>query len=549
MPAMSSLLRATLSISAATVLSRVTGYGRIVTMAVVLSTGLVAQAYGAAGLLPSLIYELLLGGIMYSIFIPVLIERMTNHGEDDARRLTNALFTVILPLMAVVTLVGILFAEPFVELATRWEDSQQLSSAEAERVKDIAVLFFRIFAIQMLFYGINTLGTGVLQAHRRFFLPTFAPALNNLFVICSFVAYALVADQNQTLALYLLAGGTTVGVAVMALALVPTMIALGYVPRPQFGHPALGPTMRLAGPMVILVAASVGFQFFATFLASEFDRVAELNYAFTIFSLPYGIFAVAIATALLPELSERYSLGDSEGYLENFSLGLRSIAFVMVPATVGTVALAGPIVGILYQYGAFGPEQTRIVSTLLAAYAVGLLGYSAYFFLVRSFYSRQNTKTPAVLNVAIFFVFVGFSYALSRVLYAQGIALALSAAYAALALASLWATRREIGSVDGRRLLTSLAKFLAAGAAMYAAILLGTSLLGTGSDFVERAGVLVLVGGVSVAVYLGVALFLRAEELEYVVSLIRRRVSGKAGNEEESKDESKNGSEEENEPV
>jgi putative peptidoglycan lipid II flippase len=531
---MSSLLRATLSISAATVLSRVTGYGRILAMAVVVGVAPVAQAYGAAGLLPSLIYELLLGGIMYSIFIPVLIERMNNHGEEDARRLTNALFTVILPLMAVVTLAGILLAEPLVNLATRWDSSESLSPAEAERVTEIAVLFFRIFAVQMIFYGVNTLATGVLQAHRHFFLPTFAPVLNNLFVIGSFFAYALVASQNQVLALYLLSGGTTLGIVVMALALVPTMLTLGYVPRPQLGHPALAPTMRLAGPMVILVAASVGFQAFATFLASEFDKIAELTYAFTIFSLPYGIFAVAIATALLPELSERYSRGDSEGYRENFSLGLRAIAFVMVPASVGVIAFAKSIVGLLYEHGKdFGPEQTRTVATLLTAYALGLVGYSAYFFLVRAFYSRQNTKTPAVLNVAIFIVFVGFAYALSRTLQAPGIALALSAAYAVLALASLAATRREIGQIDGRRILVSLTKVLVSGTLMYATARLGIALTGTGSDFVGRVVVLVSVGGLSVAVYLGVALVLRAEELGYVISLIRRRVAGKtAGGED-----------------
>src|SRR3712207_4086126 len=87
-------------------------------------------------------------------------------------------------------------------------------------------------ALQMLFYGITTIATGVLQSHRRFFLPTFAPVLNNLIIIASFALYALLAGTNQTAALYLLASGVTVGVAVMALALVPTMLALGYRPRP-----------------------------------------------------------------------------------------------------------------------------------------------------------------------------------------------------------------------------------------------------------------------------------------------------------------------------
>lgn len=522
MLAMSSLLRATLSISAATVLSRITGYGRWMAMAFVLGGGLVANAYTVAALLPSLIYELFLGGIMYSIFIPVLVERMTNYGEEDARGLTNALFTAVLPLMVVLTVAGIALAEPIINLATNWESSDLPPGRQRETL-ELAVLFFRIFALQMLFYGINTIATGVLQSHRRFFLPTFAPVLNNLITIGSFFAYYLLAEENQILALYVLSGGATVGVAVMALALVPTMLALGYVPRPRLGHPALVSTLRLAGPMVILVAASVGFQLFGNYLATEFDAPADLAYAFTIFSLPYGIFAVAIATALLPELSEQHARGDSEGYRATFSLGLRSIAFVLVPASVLLISLSEPIVGLLYERGRFDLEQTRTVATLLAAYSVGLVGYSAYFFMVRAFYSRQNTKTPAALNVAILLAYVGFAYALSRIFQAPGIALALSTAYAVLALASLAATRREIGRVDGRRLAASLLRIAAAGAVMYALATFGTRLLGLGTGFWERLLVLFLVGGGSTLAYLGVALALRAEELRAVTDLLKRR--------------------------
>jgi len=522
---MAAILRAMLSISAATVLSRATGYARWMAQAAVLGTALVADAYTVAIVLPSLIYELFLGGILYSIFIPVLVERMTTHGEDDARSLTNALFTLVLPVMAALALVGIVFAEPFVTLFTDWGAAQKLSPAEAERTVDLAVLFFRIFAVQMLFYGVSTIATGVLQAHRRFFLPTFAPVLNNLFVIASFAAYAVLVGIDRTLALYVLAGGVTVGTAIMALALVPTMWGLGYRPRPQLGHPALLPTAKLAGPMVILVAASVAFQAFGVYLATQFEAVAELNYAFAVFSLPYGVFVVAIATALMPELSERHARGDDEGYRDTFSFGLRTMVFVVVPSAVGMVALANPIIGLLYQRGNFDAQDTRAVSTLLVVYSAGLLGYSAYFFLVRAFYSRQNTKTPALLNVAIFLLYAALAYALSRVFGVVGVVLALSIAYAVLAVLGLLATRREIKRLDGRRLLRSTAKVLVAGAAMYVVARGGTTLLGTGSDALERALILAVIGNVSLAAYLAVAYALKTEELKSAVGLLRRRAA------------------------
>ena len=521
---MTGVLRSILSISAATVLSRVTGYVRLSAQAAVLGVGVVADAYALAILLPSLIYELFLGGILYSIFIPVLVDRMTSHGGEDARRLTSALFTLVLPLMALLTLLGVIFAGPLVALVGAWSPSGSISPTDdARQTTDLAVLLFRIFALQMLFYGVSTIATGVLQAHRRFFLPTFAPVLNNLIIVASFVAYFFLQEGDRETAVYVLALGVTVGVAVMALALVPTMLSLGYRPRPQLGHPALLPTARLAGPMVVLVAASVGFQLLAARLATGFGAYAELTYAFTVFSLPYGIFVVAIATALMPELSEKHSRGDVEDYRDTLSFGLRTIVFVVVPSTVGLVVLAEPIVGVLYQRLNFGPEATQRVATLLIAYSVGLLGYSAYFFLVRAFYSRQNTKTPAILNVGILFAYAALAYGLSYLLGAVGVVLALSIAYAVLALLALGATRREIGRLDGRHLLTSLAKILTAGGAMYAVALAGTALLGGGSDFTQRLLVLVAVGGVSLAAYLGVAFLLGTEELKSVAGLFRRR--------------------------
>jgi putative peptidoglycan lipid II flippase len=516
---MSAILRSVLSISAATVLSRVTGYLRLSVQAAALGAGAVADGYAVAILLPSLIYELFVGGILYSIFIPVLVDRMTSHGEDDARGLTNALFTLILPLMALMAILGIVFADPLVGLVT---GRSERVPAGAE-VQQYGVFFFRIFALQMLFYGVSTIATGVLQAHRHFFLPTFAPVLNNLVVIVSFAAYFFLQGTDFGLALHVLAFGVTVGAAVMALALVPTLLALGYKPRPQVRHPALLPTARLSGPMVVLVAASVGFQLLATHLASRFGAVAELGYAFTIFSLPYGIFVVAIASALMPELSEKHSREDADGYRDTFSFGFRTMLFVVVPSSVGMIALAEPIVGLLYQRGEFTASDTESVAVLLVAYSVGFLGYSAYFFLVRAFYSRQNTKTPALLNVGILVAYAALAYTLAYLFEATGVVLALSAAYAVLAVLALSATRREIGRIDGRRILASLAKILAAGAAMYAIAVAGTALLGTGSDFAGRLLVLLAVGTTSLAAYLGIALVLKAEELRSVTGLIKRR--------------------------
>ncbi len=509
--------------SAATSLSRITGYLRTMTQAATLGTGAVAGAYTLSNALPTQIYELFMGGLLSSVLVPILVERVTRHGEEDARAFTNALLTLMLPFLAALALLGIIFAEPLILLTTDWAGSGNLSPEESGLRTSLAVLLFRVFALQILFYGIGALATGVLNTHRRFFLPTFAPVLNNLVVILSFVGYALLVGSRPEAAVYTLAAGTTLGVAVMSLVLVPSALKLGYRPRFRLGHPVLWQTTRLAAPVFVLVAATVGVQLVANLFASRFDGVDELYYAYIVFLLPYGVFVVSIATALAPELSEKFTSRDTEGYRDILSSGLRSAVFVTVPALAGLASLAVPVVGLLYQRGEFGPEDTRLVASVLTAFAIGLPGYAVQFVLVRAFYARQNSATPAALNVGLFVAFAGSAYLLSNVFGLVGVALGFSFSYTLLALALLFAMRRAAGGIGGRRFAESVVKILVAGAAMYAVARLGVYLTGTGSSLPGRALILTLTGSVSLAIYLGLAYLLRIEELQYVILLMQSR--------------------------
>jgi putative peptidoglycan lipid II flippase len=520
---MAAILRSALSMSVATTLSRITGYARTMTQAAVIGTGAVANAYTLSNALPTQLYELFMGGLLSSVFVPILVERLTRHGEEDARRLTNALLTAILPFLTVVTLLAFVFAGPLINLLTAWGPAGGFSRQEAREATELATLLLRVFALQILFYGIGAVATGVLNSHRRFFLPTVVPVLNNLCVIAAFALYALLVRSSPVTAIYALAFGTTLGVAVMSLVLVPSAWRLGYRPRPALGHPALLAALRLAVPVLVFTAATVGVQAAVNLFGSRFGGVEKLYYAFVVFQLPYGVFVVAIATALVPELSERFARGDQDGFRENLSFGLRTTAFVAVPASVLFIALAEPVVGLLYERGSFNSEDTAEVAALLAAYSVGLLGYALSFVLARSFYSRQNARTPALLNVGLLALYIALAYLLSQMLELVGVALAFSVAYTLLALGFLAAMRREIKRLDGKRLMVSLAKILGAGVATYAVARGGVLLIGTGSSTLERAAVLVLVGGVAFTVYVGVTALLRTEELRFAITLVRKQ--------------------------
>ncbi len=496
------------------------------TQAATLGTGVVANAYTFSNTLPNQVYELFMGGLLSSIFIPILVERLTNNGEEDARRLVGALLTLILPVLTAVVAAGVVFARPIVSFTTGW------SGATGGETTELAVLLFRIFAVQILFYGLGALGIGILNSHRYFFLPAIAPVLNNLVVIAAFGGYALLAPERLEAAILLLAWGTTLGVALMGAVLVPTAYRLGYRPRLRLGHPALGTAARLAGPMFVFVAASVGVQLFAYYLATRFNAAPDLQYAFVVFQLPYGIFIVSIAMALMPDLSERFARGDVGGYRQTLSSGIRTASFISVPAAVGMATLSVPAIGLLYQRGDFDLGDTRLVAAILASYSFGLVGYSAYFVLARSFYARQNTLTPAAINAGLLALYVASAVSLSALFGIRGVALAFTVSYGATALVLLAAMRREVGGVDGRRLASSLLRIGLAGAVMYAVASAGTTLLGEGFETLQYALTLLLVGAVSLAAYLAAALMLRIEELRSVAALLRRRSSSEAGNQE-----------------
>ena len=195
-----------------------------------------------------------------------------------------------------------------------------------------------------------------------------------------------------------------------------------------------------------------------------------------------------------------------------------------------------PIVGILYQRGRFDPAATETVAALLVAYSVGLLGYAAYFILVRAFYSRQNTKTPAALNAVLLVLYVGLAYTISDPdrMGVFGVAFALSVANTALALLCLAATRRDIKRLQGRRLLRSLAKVLVCGGVMYAVARTGTAIFTPGPSLLGQGLFVAAVGGVSLAAYLGAAILLRTEELDSAVALFRRRFANRTSETESS---------------
>ena len=311
---------------------------------------------------------------------------------------------------------------------------------------------------------------GMLNSLRYFFVPALSPAMFNIGAIVA--AFAFV-PLMPPLGLHPVAGlafGTLLGGVLQAAVQWPALRREGF--RFRFAleprDPGLREVLVLMGPGTIGLAAVQINQFVNTVLATGqgTGAVSWLNYAFRLMYLPIGLFGVSIATAALPAISAMSARGDRDGMRQMVSSGLRMMLMLNVPATVGLVALAEPIVSLIYERGQFTAADTPATAAALMFYAPGLLGYSAVKIVSPTFYAMRDSRTPVTISAISVAVNVGLNLALVRVIGYRGLALgtALSALFNAGML--LWLLHRRLEGLEGRRVLAAFLKISAASAVM-----------------------------------------------------------------------------------
>ena len=531
----SSFVRNTVVMSIGTALSRVTGFLRLSAMAFALgiTESRLPDAYNIANVTPNILYELALGGILTSVVVPVVVEWMQTRGRDASWDVVRRLFTLAFVVLSGIAVAGIALAPWIVDLYTAGvPESQQ------QAVGDLATFFLRWFMPQIVFYGLGAVATGLLNAHRRFAPPMFAPILNNLVVIGTFALFVAlqpepgsneVATDAQRL---VLAIGTTLGVIAMTVVLWPFVRATGFRFRWMAVHrdPAIRTMMRLATWVVVYVIANqVGYLVVMILAGERQGGYTAYAAAFILFQLPHAIFAVSIFTALLPAMSSRWTARDLVGFRDLLSQGIRATAVVLIPAALGYLVLARDIVRLLLEHGvARTPESGDLVAEVLVFFAIGLFAFSAFQLLLRSSYAMQDTRTPALVNLAAVAlnVLVNLLFFFVLDLGVPGLALGHAVSYVFASIVLLLVMRARIGGLDGRAIARSLGRVVIAGLATSAAAWLVArgigEWLGTATIGAQAVQVLTAVT-VGLAVFLASAAALRIEE----VTMVRRQVTAR----------------------
>jgi putative peptidoglycan lipid II flippase len=467
-----SVARSTALMSVSTAASRVTGFVRTWAMALALGVSFastagipIASSYNIANNIPNMIYELVAGGVISSMLIPIYIEKLRRDGRESAERFANTLFMLVLVFLGAVALFGTLVPQPFVLTQTF-----TVSREKAE----LAVSLFRFFAVQIVFYGWFAVATGVLNSDRRFFAPAIAPLVNNVVVIVTLLGFYLpLRDTRPDLAIASLGIGTTLGVVSMLVTVVPSLLKTGFRFRLSWDlkDPSLRTMVRKAVPVLVYVVVNLlAVSFRNAFATSAFlDGSAALTYAWMWYQLPYGVLAVAYITAVFPELSEMADAADWQTFKATYSRGLRVLAVLILPAAGMLAALSTPLVT-LYRSGAFTEKAVPLVAGVLTAWACGLIAFAVYMLTLRAFYAQQDTLTPMWTNLALMPLHVGLYWVLttyvgsgdSRLL---GIPAADAIFYAAHAIVLIVILRARRGGIDGRRVAWTYARTIAASAA------------------------------------------------------------------------------------
>lgn len=534
-----SYVRNTAVMTVGTTLSRVTGYVRIAaqTAALGVTIGALGDVYTRANTTPNIVYELILGGILTSVFVPVFVDHQRQQGRDAAFDLGRRVLTLALVLLSAVALVGIVFAPQIMRLYLVASDASDL-----EAQVELGTYLLRWFMPQIVFYGVAAIVGGLLNAERRFGPPMFAPILNNLVVIATFAAYAMIASGGgpsvsgiSSLERLVLGAGTTLGVVAMVLALWPSLRGTGFRWRLTGGWDDAGirRIVRLSGWVLVYVAANQVAYLAVNLIAGGIGIARFQIYAtaFIIFLLPHSIFAVSIFTALLPAMAERWSAGDRAGVRDRFSLGVRDTIVVIVPAALGLIVLAEPITALLLDWGAVVEEDIPLIARTLRGFAVGLPLFSAFQLITRTFYATQDSRTPAVVNVGAALVTIAVDVVLVATVGWDVPALALghAASYLFATVVGLVALRPVLGSIDGGRIRHTIGRVVPAAAASalaaFGVALAIEEVLGTQGVLARLAQVsaAVLAG---VGVYLAGALMLGIDEVDEVVGAVRRRFRG-----------------------
>ncbi|MGC5009965.1 murein biosynthesis integral membrane protein MurJ [Streptosporangium sp. DT93] len=532
---MSRVLRASAIMAAGTMVSRVTGFVRTAVLAAAIGTFALGDAYNVAYTIPLVLFDLLIGGVLSSVVIPMVVRRQRND-PDGGRAYEQRLMTLGVLSLTVLALVATVLAGPLVGLySTGW----------SARKIEVSITLAHYILPQIAFFGIGAIAGAILNTRDRFAAPMWAPVLNNLVMIGVAVFYYVKlggagtdVDTVTDGDLMLLGLGTTVGIVAQCAVLVVSLHRVGFRFRPRFDlrEAGLGEMGRTAVWTFAYVGISqLGFLATTRFATGAGERApgagnSAYAYAYQFFQLPYGIIAVSVITAMLPRMSRAVSEGRPHEIGGEFASGVRLVSVLLVPAGLLLMVLGPAVTVLIFSWGNMTVDAAVHIGGVLQIFGLALVPFSLFQLLLRVFYAFGDTRTPAFLALGNVTVNAGLGLVAYVVLPARYVVMGLAAAFTVayvVGTAVAWTmAARRVGGLGGRDVAAGLSRmYLAAlpAAALALGVLWATREL-TGLNALSAAVMLAAGGGLGMVLYLAIAHRMRIPEVSSIVGMVAGRV-------------------------
>lgn len=528
-PATEGIAKAAGVLSLGNVASRVLGLVRQTVIADLFGASPYVSAFVAAARVPTMVYDLLIGGLLSAALVPVF----SDYASPQKRQELWHIFSIVLSLAVVILSLIVILLELFAPQVA-W----LLGSGFDAQLQAVTTKMIRIILPAVLFFGLSGMVTGLLYTLKRFTYPAFGAAIYNAGII---TAALLLADRVN---IYSLALGILLGAMLQLAIQLPDLRDVRFAFSLDLSHPALRRIAGLYLPIVLgLIISQIGIVIDSN-LASRTggESIAWMDYATRLIQFPIGMVSAAVSLAILPTLSQYASseaqssklkppISNIQYQTSNFqhtlALGLKMVLMAIIPATLSLFVLAAPIVALLFQHGNFDAHDTAQTALALRYYLLGLTFAAIDLPLVFAFYARKDTLTPALVGVLGVVVYLIVALSLIRPLGMIGLILANSAQLTVHALTMLVLFQRRLGGLGGHGIMALAFKTLSASLVMGGMTYLALGGLQSALDASTLVGKLVIVGGagsVGLATYLGMIALLRVEEARLVGEMIWRKV-------------------------
>lgn len=509
------------------IVSRITGFFRTWGQSFALGAGMVASCYSVANNLPNQLYEIVVGGMLVTAFLPVYMSVKRREGSEGASRYTSNLVSIIILLMGGVAILGFVFAAQLV-----WTQS---FSATSEFDASFATYLFRFFVVEVVLYSLSSIFSGVLNAERDYFWSSSSSIFNNFVVTASFLLYAALVGSNPTLATVILAIGNPLGVAVQVVCQMPSLRKHGIhlTWHVDWHDPHLKETLSIGVPsLVVMITSFVQTSVQqSTALSVTVSGASVAYYARLWYTLPYAILTVPITTAMFTELSDSFAKNDDAGFKRGISAGLSEILFFMVPFAMYLIVFSMPLTSIVAA-GKFTSDQLSMTAGYLFGLACALPLYSVCMYLQKVFSAMRRMVLYAIASV----VGTAWQVVLLLFLMPQGLSEFQAIVYVSLTSALFFLAvdivivaflRYAIGSLGLRGILGSLVKSVLiglAGAAVGAGILAAlNAFVGDCAGHTLTSILYCIAGGVpAVLVTYGLSIALKMPESRFIKSVLGR---------------------------